>query len=374
MSELKIVKVEKKSDLKKFIKYPYTLYKKEKNWVPHLLLERYRLFDQQKNPFFKHSDISYFLAFRDKKIVGRVAAIVNHRYNKYHNEKTGFFGFFESINDFKVAKQLLDEARNYLKENGMVIMRGPMNPSPNDEIGFLNKGYDLPPTIMMTYNPAFYHDFMLKYGMIKAKDLYAYKFDESIVQISDKVKKINKSLKEKNNIVIRKIKINKFAKEVRKIKEIYNDAWSFNWGFVPMTDEEIDHLMADFRQIMEPELVLIAEIEGEPAGFSLTLPNINEILIKIRSGKLFPSGFLKLLLHKNSVTGLRVITLGIKKKFEHLGLGSLFYLETINRAIKLGYNWAEASWILENNTKMIRAITRFGGELYKEYRVYEMEI
>lgn len=314
------------------------------------------------------------MAFRDKKIVGRVAAIVNHRYNKYHNEKTGFFGFFESINDFKVAKQLLDEARNYLKENGMVIMRGPMNPSPNDEIGFLNKGYDLPPTIMMTYNPAFYHDFMLKYGMIKAKDLYAYKFDESIVQISDKVKKINKSLKEKNNIVIRKIKINKFAKEVRKIKEIYNDAWSFNWGFVPMTDEEIDHLMADFRQIMEPELVLIAEIEGEPAGFSLTLPNINEILIKIRSGKLFPGGFLKLLLHKNSVTGLRVITLGIKKKFEHLGLGSLFYLETINRSIKLGYKWAEASWILENNTKMIRAITRFGGELYKEYRVYEMEI
>ena len=374
MSDIKIVRVTKKSDLKKFIKLPYKLYKKDPNWVPHLLLERYREFDQQKNPFFEHAKVAFFLAWQEKKLVGRIAGIVNDRHNEFHNDKTGFFGFFECINDYKIAEALLKNAKNFLKGHGMNAMRGPMKFSTNDEIGFLISGFDEPSVIMMNYNPMFYNAFMVKFGMIKAKDVYAFKINSKDVTITDTLKKVNKSLKNKNNITIRKISLNEFANEVKKIKEIYDEARSLNWGLVPMTDAEIDHQMADMKQIMEEELVLIAEIDGEPAAFSLTLPNINEILIKIKNGRMFPWGFLQLLLHKNSVEGLRVITLGIKKKFEHMGLSSLFYIETIERAIELGYKWAEASWIPEDNVKMIRHLTQLGGKQYKEYRVYETNI
>ncbi|MCK5077925.1 MAG: N-acetyltransferase, partial [Calditrichia bacterium] len=367
-------RVTKKSDLKKFIKLPYKLYKKDPNWVPHLLLERYREFDQQKNPFFEHAKVAFFLAWQEKKLVGRIAGIVNDRHNEFHNDKTGFFGFFECINDYKIAEALLKNAKNFLKGHGMNAMRGPMKFSTNDEIGFLISGFDEPSVIMMNYNPMFYNAFMVKFGMIKAKDVYAFKINSKDVTITDTLKKVNKSLKNKNNITIRKISLNEFANEVKKIKEIYDEARSLNWGLVPMTDAEIDHQMADMKQIMEEELVLIAEIDGEPAAFSLTLPNINEILIKIKNGRMFPWGFLQLLLHKNSVEGLRVITLGIKKKFEHMGLSSLFYIETIERAIELGYKWAEASWIPEDNVKMIRHLTQLGGKQYKEYRVYETNI
>lgn len=374
MSDIKIVRVTKKSDLKKFIKFPYKLYKNNVNWVPPLLLEQYRKFDQHKNPFFEHAKVAFFIACKDKKMVGRIAAIVNDRHNEFHNDKTGFFGFFECINDYKIAEALLKNAKNFLKGHGMNAMRGPMKFSTNDEIGFLISGFDEPSVIMMNYNPMFYNAFMVKFGMIKAKDVYAFKINSKDVTITDTLKKVNKSLKNKNNITIRKISLNEFANEVKKIKEIYDEARSLNWGLVPMTDAEIDHQMADMKQIMEEELVLIAEIDGEPAAFSLTLPNINEILIKIKNGRMFPWGFLQLLLHKNSVEGLRVITLGIKKKFEHMGLSSLFYIETIERAIELGYKWAEASWIPEDNVKMIRHLTQLGGKQYKEYRVYETNI
>lgn len=371
MGQIEIVPVESKKQLKQFIKFQYSLYKHEPNWVPYLLLERYKFFNPNKNPFFNHTDMQSYLAYRDGKLVGRISGIVNHLHNKYHNEKAGFFGFFECINDEEVASALFKEAEQYVKNQGMEIIRGPMNPSTNHEIGLLMDAYDQPPVLMMTYNFPYYVGLIEKSGFTKAKDVYALKIEEPDLKIYEKLKRVNKILRKRNNVTLRSINMNDFDQEVQRVKDIYNDAWSLNWGFVPMTDEEIEYMAQDIRQLVEPELVLFAEIDGVPAGFSLSLPNVNEIMIHIRNGKLFPTGIFKFLKYKNSVTGLRVITLGVKKKYEHLGLGALFYMETIERGLKLGYNWAEASWILEDNMKMIRPLMDLGASVYKTYRIYE---
>lgn len=371
---IQIRPVQSKSDLKKFIKFQYKHYKHNSNWVPYLLLERYNFFNKEKNPFFKTADVEFFLAYKNGKLAGRIAAIVNHQHIKYHKESVGFFGFYEAIDDQDVADALLDAAAKYLREKGMVAMRGPTNPSTNGEVGFLLDAFDQPPVVMMPYNYPYYNEQVERFGMKKIKDVYAILIHKDKLKINPKLKRVNQLLRQKNNIVLRKIRMDDFEEEVKRVKEIYNDAWSLNWGFVPMIDEEIDYMANDLKQIVEPELVLFAEKDGVPAGFSLALPDVNQILIHIRNGRLFPFGILKFLLYKNSVDGLRVITLGVKKKYEYLGLGALFYLETIERGLKLGYKWAEASWVLEDNVKMIRPMLDIGGEIYKTYRIYEKQI
>jgi hypothetical protein len=372
--DIEIRPVESKRDVKKFIHFQYKHYKQEPNWVPYLLLERYNFFNQSKNPFYKTADMQLFIALRNRKVVGRIAAIVNHQHIKYHKENVGFFGFYEAVDDQDVADALLDAAAGYLREKGMETIRGPMNPSTNGEVGFLTDAFDRPPVIMMPYNFPYYNDQVQAFGMEKVKDVYAILIRKDKLVINPKLKRVNQLLKQKNNITLRKIRMDDFEAEVQRVKEIYNDAWSLNWGFIPMIDEEFEYMAHDLKQVIEPELVLFAEKDGVPAGFSLSLPDVNQILIHIRNGRLFPFGVFKFLLYKNKVNGLRVLTLGVKKKYEYLGLGALFYLETIERGLKLGYEWAEASWVLEDNLKMIRPILDIGGEIYKTYRIYEKKL
>lgn len=373
--EPKIKTVETKKDLLDFIKLPWKIYKDKVNWVPPLISGKKAFFNPEVNPFYKHAEVVLFLAEKKGEIGGRIAGIVNHKHIETHEEKAGFFGFFETIQDFEVAKVLLDQVKSWLKSRGMEIMRGPMNFSVNDEVGFLLEGFDSPPCFMMTYNPGYYLEFMEKYGMVKAKDLYAFYMDkknrppERFIRIAEKIRK-------KENIVVRKLNLRDFETEIQKIKKIYNLAWSKNWGAIPMTDEEFEHSAKDFKRIVDPALVMIAEVDGEPAGFSMALPNINQLLKKL-NGRLFPFGILKLFWYTkihNIIDGIRILTMGVIHKYQKRGIDTVFYIDTYLNAEKKGYKWAEMSWSLEDNFLINHALETFGAKLYKKYRIYEMKI
>ncbi|MCK4404128.1 MAG: hypothetical protein KAW02_03470 [candidate division Zixibacteria bacterium] len=367
--------VETKRDLMEFIKFPWQIYRNDPHWVPPLIVERKEFLDKSKNPFFKHAEVVFYLAKRNGHTVGRIAGIVNHNHIEFHQEKAGFFGVFECVKDYEVARVLLDTVRDWLKSKGMEIMRGPANFSSNEEWGFLAEGFDSRPVIMMGYNPPYYLDFMERYGMRKAKDLYAYFIDKNSPP-PQRVVRMAERIKQKGEITIRSVSMKNLKNEAKKIKAIYNSAWSKNWGFIPMTDEEFDHMGDGLKKIVDPNLVFIAEVDGKPAGFSLAVPNINQVLRKI-NGKLFPFGLFKLLWHtkiKNKINGLRIITMGVVPEFQKRGIDTLFYVETYNVGVKRGYSWAEMSWVLEDNVKMNRVLDLLGAKLYKKYRIYEIGI
>ncbi|MGB2805112.1 MAG: N-acetyltransferase [Candidatus Zixiibacteriota bacterium] len=372
--ELNVRRFEAKSNLMDFIKLPWQIYKDDPHWVAPLLVERKAFLDKEKNPFFKHAEVVFYLAQRDGKTVGRIAGIVNQNHIEYHKEKAGFFGFFECVKDFEVAKALLDKVREWLKSKGMEIMRGPANFSSNEEWGFLLEGFDSRPVIMMTYNPPYYLDFVARYGMIKAKDLYAYFMDETSPP-PDRLVRMADNIRKRQNVKIRNINMKEFQKEIKLIKQIYNSAWSKNWGFVPMTDEEFDHLAKNLKQIVDPHMIFIAEVDGRPAGFSLALPDFNQVLARL-NGRLFPFGILKLLWHskiRNKIDGVRVITMGVTPEFQKRGIDTVFYVQSYNVGVKRGYTWAEMSWVLEDNTLMNRVLKLLGAKLYKKYRIFEIK-
>jgi len=367
--------METKKDLMEFIKFPWKIHKNDKNWVPPLIGERKDFFNEDKNPFFKHAEVIFYLAKKNAEMVGRIAGIVNHNHIEFQNEKAGFFGFFECVEDYEVARVLLDTVRNWLKSKGMEIMRGPANFSSNEEWGMLLDGFDSPPVFMMTYNPKYYLDFMERYGMRKAKDLYAYFIDKSSPP-PQRVVKMAENIKQKGGINIHSVDMKDLKTEVEKIKTVYNSAWFQNWGFVPMTDEEFDHMVGGLKKIVDPHLVFIAEVDGKPAGFSLAVPDVNQVLHRI-NGRLFPFGLFRLLWHskiKDKIDGVRIITMGVSPEFQKKGIDTVFYVETFKVGVQRGYSWAEMSWVLEDNVKMNRILDLLGAKLYKKYRIYEIEI
>jgi GNAT superfamily N-acetyltransferase len=370
MGTLTVHPVRNRRELKQFILFPWKVYKGDPNWVPPLIVDMKEMLDKKKNPFFLHSDAEFFLARRDGEVVGRIAAIQNNRHNEFHKEKTGFFGFFEVLRDYDAASALFDAAASWLKDRGLELMRGPANYSTNDTVGFLLEGFERPPVVLMTYNPPYYLDFCQRYGFQKAKDLYAYLMT-SDQPLPEKAIRVAESLKRRENVEFRTVNMKRFWEEVELVFQIYNDAWSLNWGFVPLTREEIDHIAKQLKMILDPDLVLIALVNGEPAGFSLALPDINQALIKIRNGRLFPFGLPKLLWYMRKINGIRVFTMGVVRKYQKRGIDSLFYVETYRRGVAKGHRWGEFSWILEDNVMMNRAAESLGARVYKRYRIYD---
>ena len=372
---MQIYPVRSPQELKEFIRLPWKIYQDDSDWVPPLLYERKKFFDRSQNPFFKHSEVEYFLAEQNSEVVGRIAAIVNHRHNQFHLDKVGFFGHFEVIRDYEAAWGLLNTAREWLKYKGMEVMRGPANFSTNDDVGFLVEGLNKPPVIMMPYNPPYYVEFAEKFGLEKVKDLYSYYMDQKIgfpwnlVSISEKMKR-------KEKVLVRKLDLKKLDSEIEIIKQIYNSAWGDNWGFVPMTDEEINFLADDLKAIVDPNIVFLAFVDGKPAGFSLSLPDINQVLIKT-SGRLFPFGFLKIIWNlkiRRAINKIRVIILGVIPEFQRKGIELIFYADTFSNAVERGYKSGEFGWILEDNYLMRSPLEKMGAKLYKIYRMYEMGI
>lgn len=358
--------------LKPFIDFEWAVYQNDPLWVPHLKLDRKEFLDPKKNPFFEHSDTAFFLAFRDGKPVGRIAAVVNHNYNQFHEDRTGFFGLFDCLDDAEAAKALLDRAAGFLKTKGRASMCGPVNLSTNDEAGLLVEGHGVPPVIMMTYNPKYYEKLLESYGLKKAKDLLAYRIEVPTAP-PERLRRGCELILKRGGFTIRTVRMKDFKNEVARIKTIYNSAWERNWGFVPMTDKEFDHLGAQMKMVLDPDFLFIAEKDGEPIGFSLTIPNLNEALIRLRNGRLLPFGLLKLLWHsrKGAIDSLRVITLGITKEHRNSGIDTVFYYKSFEAAIAKKYKWAEMSWILEDNVPMNRPLLNMGAQVYKRYRIYE---
>jgi len=371
---VKIEEVNCTASKNEFIRFPWEVYQGTPYWVPPLKSEVKFLLSKRKNPFFQHAEAACFLASRNAETVGRIAAIINRNHIKFHNEQAGFFGFFECLPDCAVASELLGAAAKWLKEHDMEIMRGPMNPSTNDECGFLLEGFDSPPMIMMPYTPAYYLDYMERCGLTKAKDLYAYILAIRDVAAGERLEKLAKAVRARiPGLTVRPADMEHFQREVEAIKVIYNSAWSHNWGFVPMTDAETVSMAKKLKPLIVPELMVMAEVDGKPAAFFVAIPDYNQVLGKI-NGRLGPVGFVKFLWYSRKISDARVMAMGVTEEYRKKGIEGLLYLESFKAAVKKGYERAEMSWILEDNVLVQRGCELMGGKLYKKYRIYEKRI
>ncbi len=370
---MNIERVSDKTGLDQFIRFPWKVYRGNPNWVP-LLISEMKFILGEKNPFFHHAEAAYFLARRNGETVGRIAAIVDRNHINIHNEQAGFFGFFECLPDIEIARDLLNAAAAWLKERAIEIMRGPVNPSTNDECGFLLEGFDSPPMIMMTYTPAYYLDYMEKCGLVKARDLFAYISVINNVSSAPRLEKLASAIKARvPGLVVRPANMKNFRKELAAVKDIYNSAWGHNWGFVPMTDEEIDSMAKRLKPLIVPELLIMAEVDGSPAGFFMAVPDYNQVLKRI-NGRLGPVELVKFLWYSRKISDIRVLTMGVKEEYRKKGIEGLLYLESFKAAMRKGYERAEMSWVLEDNVPMRKGCELMGGKLYKKYRIYEKNI
>jgi len=367
--EIRIEVVRDERDLMTFVRFPWQIYKGDRYWVPPLIKDQLSKFSPA-HPFRSHSETILLMAYKKGQTVGRIAGIIDHHYVEFQQENTGFFGFFESISDDGVAETLLSAVGNWLKKRGMGKMVGPMNPSTNDECGLLVEGFNASPCLMMPYNPSYYPSLLEGFGLKKAMDLYAYFLEESPF-LDDRLFRIkDRLIKRQPELRVRSLNLRDFDEELKIIKEIYNDAWSKNWGFVPLTEAEINDLAKNLKPLVVPDLVLLAYWGEEPIGFSVSLPDYNEVL-KHLNGKVGLLGAFKFLYYSRKIKTLRAMLLGVKRAFHKRGVEGLLYAETFKRGIQKGYRQAECSWILENNALMQHGIEAMGGKRYKTYRIYE---
>lgn len=374
MSDIVIEPVNSRRGMLEYIQFPFKLYRGDPCWVPPLIEERLAYFDTKKNPLYEHTRHQLFIARRGGEVVGTIGALVNDRHNQVHDELSGGWGFFECIDDQVVADALLGTAENWCRQEGMDLIRGPLNFSMNDEVGTLIDGFDTAPMVMMTHNPRFYPALIERAGYVKAMDLYAWIYDieKGLAEAPEKLKRVAKKALEKQGLRVRKIDVKQWDEEVAKIKAAYNSAWQKNWGFVPMTDHEIDHLATSLKPMIDPNLIFIAETaDGKPAGVSLTLPDLHQALKRSGGGHMWPFGLLKFLWHRRHIDQVRLMIMGMIEGYRGRGADAIFYLETAEEALRRGYKRLEGSWILESNTMMNQIIERLGGVRYKTYRIYE---
>ncbi len=365
------------AEKKEFVAFQYEVYKNDSNWVPPLVMERNDFLNEKKNPWYEFGRAQLFLARRHGKVVGRISASDDTRYNEFHGTKTGWFGLFECIDDQAVANALLDAAEGWVKARGLTHLMGPSSFSSNADWSTLIEGFELPPVLMTAYNPRYYPKLLEGWGLTKAKDLWAWKIDVQ-KPVPEKIARIAEKVRKREDIKVRQANLKDWDKEVRRIKDIYNNAWEKNWGFVPMTDREFDHLAKDLKQILIPELTLIAEINYEAVAFAITLPDANIALKATGNGRLttfgLPIGLAKLLLATKKIKSGRLAILGIKSGFRKRGIDSVLMLDTFNNCRKQGWWGGEISWTLEDNDMVNRAIEVFGCERYKTYRVYQKDL
>ncbi len=375
---IEIERVETTKQLKQFIRVAWEVYKDEPNWVPWLFYERMQFFDKKKNPFFEHAEADYFIARRDGQAVGSIAGVLNHRHNEIHEENIAHFGVFELQNDPEAGAALLETACNWAREKGTDRILGPANLSSTVEWGMLIEGYDSPPVVLMPYNPPYYNEFVEAAGFVKAMDLYAWNNHISELAkpggLPDKVVRVVGKVKDRYKLSIRTVDMKDFDNEIEIVKMLYNRAWEKNWGFVPLTDAEFDSIVKELKPILDSRIIFIVEADGEPVGFSLALPDVNQVLHKLRPGPTVIGSYIagaRMVLNKTKTDRLRIFALGVLEEYRGRGVDALMYYETAKAAAPAGYQWAEGSWVLENNEAANRVSELVGSTLYKRYRVYE---
>ncbi len=352
---------------------PLELYKDDPNWVAPLISEQYKFFNPRHNPYYQHSEVQLFVATEDGRVVGRISAHTNTQHQKEHQEDIGFFGFFDCVNRKDVAQALFNAAADWNRNQGFASMRGPLNFSVNQEVGLLIDGFDSPPMVMMRHDHPYYQDLFAACELTKTMDLYAYLSERT--EMPQRIDRLAALIEKRSGVTIRSLSKDKkeLRKDIETVFEIYTKAWEYNWGNVPMTKAEFDHIVAELLPLADPELIFIAEKDGKPAGFSLALPNYNEVL-KVMNGRINPITMIKALLAKKRISSARVITMGLIKEYQGRGIDSLFYYYSYKNGLPKGLIRGEFSWVLENNTMMIRVAEMLDAIPYKTYRIYDKDI
>lgn len=358
---------------KRFIDFLYEHYEGEEHWIAPLKMEQKKLIDEDKNPFYENAEIALFLVEEGEKLCGRIAAIIDHRYNEHHNDKTGFFGFFECINDQTVANLLLKVASGWLRERGRTKILGPANPSMMDEVGILVEGFEYDPSIMMPYHKPYYDKLIKNAGLSKAMDLYAFRVTQGTVNL-DRMYRAEELVRRRiRRLDIREIDLKNLDQEVQIVRHIYNEAWSGNWGFIPLNEKELENLAKDLKLILDPKVAHIAEVDGEPVAFSIGLPDLNQAL-KHLDGTLLPTGIFKLLWYRRKINRIRTALMGVLPKYQGKGIDALLHKEAIINGKEVGYKSSELSWVLESNKEMISVAEKIGARREKTYRMYSKEL
>jgi GNAT superfamily N-acetyltransferase len=373
--KLEIIDLSNRGDRSRFLDMVERICAGDPNAIVPLKMERMKFLDPKKNPSFENLEVRAILAHQAGRIVGRMTAHIDRAYDAYHGTRSGWFGFFECINERKVAHAMLADGARWLKEKGAHDMLGPFNFTSNHQIGLLVENFDRPPFVEMTYNPRYYEELLTSFGFAKAKDLYSWWIDIKAGLDNPKVARIAKiaeRIKKKEGVTVRSARMKDFLGEVELIFALYNEAWQKNWGFVKVSRKEFESIVHDLKQVIVPELVIFVEFEGKPVGFACTLPNVNTIMPK--NGRLFPFSWYKLLFGMKSIRQGRLFTLGVVPRYRKRGLESLLFTETVRRAKEAGFEDGEIGWTLEDNDLINRAIETMDGKLDRRYRILGLSL
>jgi GNAT superfamily N-acetyltransferase len=376
MSTVDVRPVAGRRDLDAFIRLPFRLHRGTP-WVPPLIAERRDFLSRDKNPFFGHAEAEYLIAERDGRVVGRITAQVDERWTQHNGGNDGMFGFFDCEPDAEIAGALIEAAAAWLRQRGRERMLGPMDFTTNDECGLLIEGFDLAPFVLEPWHPSYYRELIEGLGMTKAMDLLMWRLELGQLKkgnrFHDLIHQAAEASATEHGVVIRHMRKRDLEAEVMRFMEVYNEAWDRNWGFVPVTEEDVRFQVKNLKPILDPNWAMIAERDGEVVGAALTLPDINQVLRKM-NGRLLPLGWLRFLGGRRKVDRVRVFALGVKPSCQHLGVAAALYVEHIEVAARVRQKWGEMGWILETNEPMNRAMEGMGGEVCKRYRLYELPV
>jgi GNAT superfamily N-acetyltransferase len=373
--EVRVVPVDSNARLAMFLDLPRQIYTEDPNWVPPFSLELKERLNPRKNPYFQHAEMRMWLAFRGHTPVGRISAQVDKLVDKHHHAAIGHIGFFEVENNVLASQALFNAAEEWLRKMGRTAVLGPYNPTINEEPGVLVSGYDAPPMMLMGHSPSYYAGLFEEAGYTKAKDLYAFHLDIRNEILPPTVKRMCERMMKAGKFTLRRVSMRRYREDLNVILTIFNDAWSDNWGYLPMTDAELKHTADSLKLLIREEYTYIAEAEGRPIGMMVTLPNLNEIVQRI-DGKLWPFGIFRLLwwLKTKKETTVRVPLMGVLKEFQNTPLGGAVAMAMIEQirqnGVANGVSHAELSWILEDNPRMIGILEQIGSRNYKTYRIY----
>jgi hypothetical protein len=346
------------------------------NWVAPLRVAVHDALDERRNPFYREAARALFLAERGGEVVGRIAAIENRAHNRFHDDRVGFWGFFECMDDQTVADALFAAAEGWLAARGLTVMRGPMTPSTNYECGLLVEGFEHRPTFMTAWNPPYYDALCARAGFTKAKDLLAFRFEGETTDyaLPDFVARQAERALAGGGLTFRDMDPSRFDEEVAGLWATYNDAWERNWGFVPMSQPEFLHMAKDMKSLLDPRFAFVAEVGGAPVGFMLALPDYNEVLARNRSGRLLPLGGPLMLWGKRRIRNMRVMALGVRRDARSRSILALFTHEIMRRGRLYGKNGAEASWLLEDNHLIVKPMRAMGAQERMRWRVYDRAV
>lgn len=375
-SSVQVKRVTNRHELLTFVRFPWRVYRKDRNWVPPLISAQLKRLDARTNPFLSHTQVELFIAYRRNKPVGTIAAFVDQRSNEHLGEKMGGFGFFETIEDYEVAQRLLDAACQMVRSWGMTGIRGPTNFSDLDEPGVLIAGADCPPAMLEAHTPSYYQTFLERYGLQKYRDSYAWRVDlvklgPNLEAIPPEILRIFTAASEKGWVRIRKVRLDDWENEVALVHELFNVTLQHLPEYVPISASEFRRFADPMRQLIDPDLALFAEAEGRTIGFLVAIPDFNRVLWHL-NGRLSPFGWLKLWWYSHRIDVISFKLLGVLEEYRHRGIDVLMYLEAVRAAIRKGYRWLEGSLTSENNPTVVRLAERLGAERYKHYRLYQL--